>query len=118
MKIGTDIQEVARIKKAMEIDGFINKILLPKEQEYVNKFKDAESHITGFFCAKEAVMKALGDCKKISFKDIEIDHNEFGAPIAILSGEAKRVFDSLEASDIQISISQTENFATAMCVIG
>lgn len=81
------------------------------------KFKDREAHIAGFFCAKEAVMKALENCKKISFKDIKISHSEFGAPKVELLGEAKRVFEEMGGKKIQISISQTGAYATAMCLI-
>ena len=117
MRIGTDIQEVSRIKKAMEVDSFVSRILHPSEEDYVMKFKNSEAHIAGFFSAKESVMKALEDCKRISFKDIKITHNELGAPKVELYGEAKRVFDALNAKEILVSISQTGTYATAMCVI-
>ena len=117
MRVGTDIIEVKRIKKALMADGFLSKILLDGEKEYVKKFKDAESHIAGFFSAKESVMKALGDCKQISFKEIEICHNNNGTPFVQLYGKAKSVYETLKAKDIQISISQTPNYATAVCVI-
>lgn len=117
MMIGIDIEEVERINKGLKNDNFIKRILLPSEIEYVDKFKDKASHITGFFCAKEAVMKALQDCNKISFLDIEIKHKQTGAPYAVLYGNAKTVFEKLNAKTIEISISQTQNYATAMCVI-
>ena len=117
MRIGTDIIEVKRIKNAIKNKEFLNRILNQKEIEYVLKYKNSVSHIAGFFCVKEATMKALKDCKKISFKDIEVMHNESGSPYVQLYGEAKRVYETLNAKDIQISISQTSNYATAVCVI-
>ena len=114
---GTDIIEVGRIKKAMVKENFLNRLLLPSEIDYVKKFKNTEAHVAGFFSAKEAVMKALIDCKEIAFKDIEIFHDEHGAPFVKLYGKAKSVYETLNATDIQISISQTENYATAVCVI-
>ena len=116
--IGIDLVEMGRFKQSLKKEGFINKILLPGEIEYVNQFvKNKEAHIAGFFCAKEAVMKALKDCKKISFLDIEIKHQTNGAPYAELMGEAKRVFEKQSLIGMEISISQTDNYATAVCIL-
>ncbi|MCX7905065.1 MAG: holo-ACP synthase, partial [Caloramator sp.] len=57
--IGTDIIEIERIKRAIERNRlFINKIYTENEIEYL-KNKNTESY-AGYFCAKEAVAKALG----------------------------------------------------------
>lgn len=115
--IGIDLTEVARIKKLLKKDGFLQKILTEQEIEYVNQFKNKEEHIAGFFSAKEAVMKALEDCKKIGFTQIEILHKQSGKPYVNLNGQAKQMFESLGKTQIEISISQTANFATAICQI-
>ena len=115
--IGIDIVEVSRIKTALKKENFLTRILTINEIDYVNTYKDKDSHIAGFFSAKEAVMKALKDCKNISFLDIEIFHEKTGAPYVKLYGKAKEVFDKMAKKNIQISISQTKNYATAMCVI-
>jgi len=115
--IGIDLTENIRIEKALEDPKFISKILSEEEIQYVSSFKNSIEHIAGFFSAKEAVMKALEDCKKISFKDIEINHYSSGKPYAVINGEAKKVFDEKGYKTIEISISQTQNFATAICII-
>ncbi len=116
--VGIDLIEVERIKQSLNKTGFIEKILLPGEIEYVNQFKvNMEAHVAGFFCAKEAVMKALQDCKKISFLEIEVKHQTNGAPYIVLTGEAKRVFEKQKLTSLEISISQTDNYATAICLI-
>ena len=115
--IGIDLVEVDRIKKALKKDSFINKILTQKEIEYVNSFKNKESHIAGFFAVKEAVMKALEQCEKIGFTEIEVFHYSSGKPYVELYGNAKQVFEMSKYSIVEVSISQTENYATAMCIL-
>lgn len=114
--IGIDLVENQRIKKAMQSSAFIPKILNEKEIEYVNSFKNNIEHIAGFFACKEAVMKALKNCKQIGFKDIEIFHAENGSPYVMLYGKAKEIFDKSGYNKLEVSISQTQNFATAVCV--
>lgn len=115
--IGIDLVENKRIEKSLKNEAFIKKILTQNEIEYVNSFKNKTEHIAGFFACKEAVMKALEDCKKISFKDIEIKHKETGKPYVVLYGRAKEVFNFGGYSKVEISISQTQNFATAIAIV-
>ena len=114
--IGIDLVEVQRIKDALnKKENFLNRILTKNEIKYVEFFTDKELHIAGFFACKEAVMKALEDCKKIGFTEIEIFHKESGKPFVNLYGEAKRVFEKSGFKGIEVSISQDKNYATAIC---
>ena len=94
--IGIDLVEVERIKSAIKSSPkFVEKILTVSEQEYVNGLKNNVCHIAGFFACKEAVMKALENCKKIGFTEIEIIHKLSGKPYVKLYGNAKIVFEKL-----------------------
>ncbi len=115
--IGIDVLEVSRMKKALKVNTFKQKVFTETEIEYCEKLKNAAAHYTGFFCAKEAVMKALKDCKKITFNHIQILHDVNGAPCVELFGEAKKVFESMGYKNIEISISQTKTIATAICML-
>ena len=115
--IGIDILEVERIEKALKKENFLNRGFTNQELEYVKQYKNIASHLTGFFCAKEAVMKALEDCKKMSFLDIEIYHNKNGKPYVKLYNKAQEIFIKNNYKNIDISISQTNNYATAICQI-
>lgn len=115
--IGIDLTEVERIKNSLQNENFIIKVLTQQEIDYVSQFKNKEEHIAGFFSAKEAVMKALEDCKQIGFTNIEIFHMPSGKPYVILNGKAKQVFNEGNFSQIEISISQTQNYATAICFL-
>ena len=95
----------------------MQKILTAQEIEYVNQFTSKTEHIAGFFCVKEAVMKALEECQNIAFQDIEILHKDNGKPYVKLFGKALEVFEKGNYKSIEISISQTKTVATAICVI-
>ncbi len=69
----------------------------------------------GCFAAKEAAAKALGTgIRGFSFVDIEVGHNDFGAPELFFYGEAARLLNFRTAS---LSISHSELVAVAFVVI-
>ena len=115
--IGIDIIEVERIEKSMQSENFLQRMFTQQEIDYASNYVDKASHIAGIFCAKEAVMKALEDCKYLSFKEIEVCHYESGKPYAKLYGKALGLFEMKNCKKIEISISQTDTIATAVCVI-
>lgn len=116
--IGTDIIEIDRLKQAYsrKKEAFLDKLFTDKEKKYCFKFKDFIPHFAARFAAKEAVVKAigLGFGKYITFKDIEIINDLNGKPEVKLSSELKNRF---EFTDISISISHSENYAIAFCLI-
>lgn len=112
--IGVDLVENEKIKKLLNKEKFVERVYTKNEIEYLEKFKDKLEHYAGFFACKEAVMKALEECKQIGFKDIEICHKENGSPYVVLSGKAKEIFEAGGYKKIEVSISQTKNFATAV----
>lgn len=115
--LGIDILEVDRIEKALKKENFLDRVFTKKELEFAKTYKNIASHLTGYFCAKESVMKALEDCKKISFLDIEIYHNKYGKPFVKLYNKALEIYTKNNYKNIDISISQTDNYATAICLI-
>ncbi len=115
--LGVDILEVKRIEKALKKESFLKRVFTIDELEYAQKYKNVASHLTGYFCAKEAVMKALVNCEKISFLDIEIMHEQTGKPFAKLYNNALNIFNEKKYKNIEISISQTDNYAVGICKI-
>ena len=115
--IGNDIIEISRIKSAIERHGekFLDRLFTEKEKNYCLKFKDSEKHFAGRFAAKEAISKALGTgfCDSLGWLDIEIINNEKGAPIVTLSKQAQKRFNF---SNLLLSISHSENYATAFAI--
>lgn len=85
--IGTDIIEIERIQKALEIPGFKERVFTARERK--ERGKRVESYASAF-AGKEAIVKALGTgFRNLSFQDIEILHEKSGKPYICLYGEKK-----------------------------
>ena len=117
--IGTDIVEVERIKNSVEKFGekFLNKIFTEVELQYSMKKKNKFQHLAGRFAAKEAIVKALSSCcdKGFNWKDMEIYNDTAGRPNVRLFGKFKEFASS--DKEVTISISHTENYATAVALL-
>ncbi|MGB9877169.1 MAG: holo-ACP synthase [bacterium] len=108
MGIGIDIIEIERIKKALQNPRFVERILRDKEKEHCKRVEQ----IAGRFCAKEAIMKALG-CR-VPWKDIEILNEEDGKPRVNLYGRAREMAGEKQ---IQLSISHSHTVAAAIALL-
>lgn len=114
--IGIDIIEINRIKKAItRTPSFIEKAFSQYEREYYEKKGRHIRTLAGIFCAKEAAVKALKTgFDGIGLKDIEIRHTDTGSPYLNVFGKAK---DLLKDMTAEISISHSEKYAVAVCLI-
>ena len=112
MKIGIDTIEIDRID---EDKNFLKRFLTENEIEYINRFVNKKERIASFFCAKEAIFKAL-DMDNLVHHEIEICHQKNGRPFAILKGKTKEWFDK-KYKEIDISISHSKTIATAICIV-
>ncbi len=117
--IGTDIIEIARIKKAGEKNpGFLDRVLTEKEKEYCFSLGSRYQSVAGRFASKEAIAKALGTgFAACSFTDIEIINDEQGKPEVFLENKALKLFEKLGGKEIQISISHNKDTAMAFVII-
>ncbi|MBN1223867.1 MAG: holo-ACP synthase [Candidatus Aminicenantes bacterium] len=115
--IGTDIIEVARIKKL--IDGqerFKKRIFTASEIAYCERKKNKAQNYAARFAAKEAFLKAIGTGLRqgISFKEIEVVNNEHGKPEIFLYGTAKEFTLKMGVTNIQVSLSHLGEMAVAV----
>jgi holo-[acyl-carrier protein] synthase len=112
--IGTDIIEIDRIENIMGKSNFINRCFTENEIEYLRN-KNPES-TAGYFCAKEAVSKALGTgFSGFCVKDIEIIKKD-SAPFIVLHNKALEIADGKGIKNIHISISHCRDYAIAYAV--
>lgn len=113
--IGTDIVEISRIRKSMENPRFLEKAFTKAENEYFKTKKAPQESVAACFAAKEALLKALGiGFADIKIKDVEILHNESGAPYIVLYDKLKEL---LGKGNVHVSLSHSDNYATAVVVI-
>jgi holo-[acyl-carrier-protein] synthase len=116
IRTGVDIVEVERIGRAITRYGerFLDRIYTQQEQI------DARGHVpslAGRFAAKEAVSKALGTgIGRISWKDVEILHDDQQQPILRLHGQAESLASSRSLAQWSISISHTDTLAIAVAM--
>ncbi len=115
--IGTDIIEIARIERIIERYGqkFLDRMFTEPEQTYCSGFRKPSQHFAGRFAAKEAIVKALGTGIRdgLEWTDIEIINDKNGKPIVHLS---EKIIDKFIDPEIQISISHSKEYATAVAL--
>ncbi len=118
---GIDIIEVYRIRETIErTPRFVERVFTEKERAYCDsKGAAAAQSFAARFAAKEAFLKALktGWRGKITWQDIEIVSDEFGAPSLEIRNEAKRLMENLGANRVHLSISHTTEHATAQVIL-
>jgi holo-[acyl-carrier protein] synthase len=114
--IGTDIIEIARIKRSIEKyqQRFLDRLFTSAEQAYCFSHKNPFPCFAARFAAKEAVAKALGTgLSTLSWLDIEICRNKQGKPFVSLSPQADQLFNFPK---LQLSISHCRTYATAVAI--
>ncbi|SMP45159.1 holo-ACP synthase [Anoxynatronum buryatiense] len=113
--IGVDIVEISRIQRAMEKSPrFLERILRSSEIKRLMDKGLPVSSAAGYFAAKEAVSKVLGTgIGKIAWHEIEICHDDAGAPGVTLFGSARQIADRKGIDQILVSISHDRCSAIA-----
>lgn len=108
--LGTDIVEVARIKRFAAKPGALERIFSEREIAYCLARKNKFEHLAVRFAAKEAVFKAL-PFDGVAFKNIEVVNDPNGAPrVEIADGRCREL-------QLLISLSHTARYAVATAVV-
>lgn len=112
--IGIDIEKINRFEHWTE-EGF-KRVFTDNEIAYANKFENKLEHFCGFFCVKEAFVKALDD-DTLHYSQIEVLHTESGKPYINETPYIKSVLKEHFKSRIEISISHCREYATAVVLV-
>ena len=117
--IGCDITKIERFEKFVCDEKFLNKYFSFNEQEYISKKQNKVQTLAGLYACKEAVLKAfqIGIGNGVALNDVEISHNEFGAPVIVLSKKLKELLEKHKKQTINISISHDGEYAFAVCMV-
>lgn len=115
--VGTDILETRRIKRHIdEKDRFFERFYGDDERAELERRNYPSQTAAGMFCAKEAFSKALGTgLVGFSLRDVQLLHDENGAPYLKLSGNAKTLAAQRNMR-FSVSISHTGSIATATVI--
>lgn len=112
--VGIDIENIERFKNLST--HLIERVYTKNEIEYCKSRADSHIHFAGMWCAKEAVVKALNDLS-LTVGEIEILHKSNGAPHININEKLKQYFEDKKIKNIHISISHTDQIATAIALI-
>ena len=118
--IGTDIVNIERIQHIFDRfgDDFVKKNFHELEIENLSdlKYSLKISYLAKRFAAKEAMAKALGIGigRGLSFKDIAVINNDFGAPQIIMPTE---IYPDIVNCNVHVSLSDDHPFAVAFVTI-
>ncbi len=115
MKVGVDLIEIERVRRALERPGFRERCFTEAERAYCDSRPNPAESYAGRFAAKEAVGKALGVGVRFTWKEIEIVGRP--KPRVRLSGRTRAVWERLGSGDIDLSMTHSRDLAAAICVV-
>ncbi len=118
MKVGTDLIEIERIRRALDrYPGFRDRCFTAAEQAYCDGKKNPAESYAGRFAGKEAVGKALGFgvARAFAWTDIEIAGRP--KPSVRLSGRVATWAEARGAGAIDLSMTHSRELASAVAVV-
>lgn len=114
LSVGTDLEEIGRIRKSMQNPRFCGKILGNAEYSQLAGRGFPVQSVAANFCAKEAFAKAVGTgLSGFSLRDVQLVRLKSGKPELVLSGSALRLAGGCEFS---VSVTHTGRYASAVVV--
>lgn len=119
--VGTDIVAVSRIEALIRDSGasFLNRWFTALEIDYCSGKAVPSRHFAARFAAKEAVLKALPVewAGPLPWRSIEIVSGPRGAPSVRLSGVLLAAASRAGISEISVSLSHCDEYATATALV-
>jgi holo-[acyl-carrier protein] synthase len=115
--VGIDLLEIERLERALaRRPRLAGRLFTEAERSFAAQRARPALHLAARFCAKEAVVKALG-LEVFEPHDIEVVGGGDGPPAVRLSGLAAARVQELGAS-VAISLTHTREMAGAVAVVG
>jgi holo-[acyl-carrier protein] synthase len=115
VRVGLDVIEIERIRRALERPGFRERCFTEAEREYCDSKANPAQHYAARFAGKEAVGKALGSGVLFTWREIEIRGRP--KPGVLLSGRTKAFAERVGTGRIDLSMTHSRELAAAICVV-
>jgi holo-[acyl-carrier protein] synthase len=115
VKVGVDMIEIKRIRRALERPAFRERCFTEAEREYCDSKKNPAESYAARFAGKEAVGKALGCGVRFTWKEIEIVGRP--KPSVSLSGKTAAWAERVAAGAIDLSMTHSRELAAAVAVV-
>lgn len=116
MRVGVDLIEIERIRRALERhgDSFKARCFTEAERAYCDSKPNPPQHYAGRFAAKEAVGKALGSGVYFTWREIEVRGRP--KPGVHLSGRTAEWAERVGVTQIELSMTHSLELAAAVAV--
>ena len=117
MTVGTDLVEIARIRRALErYPSFRERCFTEAERAYCDSRPNPAQHYAARFAGKEAIGKAIGFgvARAFAWREVEIAGRP--KPSVRLSGRMHAWAARVGAGAIDLSMSHSRELATAVAV--
>ena len=115
MKVGVDLIEIERVRRALERPRFRERCFTDAEREYCDSRANPAESYAARFAGKEAVGKALGCGVRFTWKEVEIVGRP--KPGVRLTGRTAAFADKVRAGAIDLSMTHSRELAAAICVV-
>jgi holo-[acyl-carrier protein] synthase len=115
MRVGHDLQRIPDVAVgagALSTEG----LFTAHELEHIERARDPRQTLAGMFCAKEALFKCLGRGPAYHWSDMEVFHDEAGAPRFRFSGALAAHLTS-RGWNASVSISHSGDYASAVVIL-
>ena len=117
MRVGIDLIEIARVRRALERHpGFRTRCFTEAERVYCESRPNPAQHYAARFAGKEAVGKALGFGVAYSFAWREIEIAGRPKPGVRLSGRVEERARRIRVGHIDLSMTHSKEIAAAIAV--
>lgn len=119
--IGTDVMRPSRIDPStlQPGDPFFERAFTPAERAQAASRQDRHDFLVARFCAKEAVYKAVSDCREeFHPSDFEIVDDDDGHPHVLLGGRTAAAVEGLWGPGVTVlvSISHEDDLVSAFAL--
>lgn len=117
--IGVDLCAISRMQGHVGEGRFLQRYCTGQEAEYIlGRGPNAAQSLASCFAAKEAFAKALGSgVDGFSLSEVEVVHDEVGAPSYVLHGRALEAAHRLGVKRMWLSLSHEGDMAAAFAVL-
>jgi holo-[acyl-carrier protein] synthase len=115
VKVGVDLIEIERIRRALErYPAFRERCFTEAERDYCDTRPNPAESYAGRFAGKEAVGKALGVGVRFTWQEIEIVGRP--KPAVTLSGRTRAAWERQGGGAIDVSMTHSRQLAAAIAV--
>jgi holo-[acyl-carrier protein] synthase len=115
VKVGVDLIEIDRVRRALERPRFRERCFTEAEREYCDSRPNPAESYAARFAGKEAVGKALGCGVRFTWKEVELVGRP--KPGVRLTGRTLAFAERVRAGAIDVSMTHSRELAAAIAVV-